>query len=286
MPTDYQRIAHAIDYLARHRERQPGLEELAAELGLSPFHCQRLFRRWAGISPKRFLQYLTVAHAKRLLAESQSVLETSLAGGLSGPSRLHDHFVTLEAVTPGEFRRRGEGLVIRYGVHDSPFGPMLLAVTGRGVCGLSFLDGQALETRLKALAESWPEARLVADRAATGAVAVRIFAARPDAGRPLHLLVRGTNFQVRVWQALLDIPPGTLCSYRQLAGAVGRPAAARAVGAAVGANPIGYLIPCHRVIRGSGALGGYRWGLTRKQALQAWESARQASDLLEPAATA
>jgi AraC family transcriptional regulator of adaptative response/methylated-DNA-[protein]-cysteine methyltransferase len=274
MHTDYQRIARAIRYLERHLEQQPGLDDLAAELDLSPYHCQRLFQRWAGISPKRFLQYLTVEHAKRLLAESNSLLEASLASGLSGPSRLHDHFVTLEAITPGEFRRRGKGLAIRYGIHDSPFGSMLLAVTGRGVCGLYFLGQAALETLLDELAADWPEARIVADQQASGAVAERLFAGGGyNPGRPLHLLVRGSNFQVSVWKALLRIPPGMLCSYRQLAEAIDRPRAVRAVGSAVGANPISGLIPCHRVIRTSGALGGYRWGLTRKRALIVRESA-------------
>jgi AraC family transcriptional regulator, regulatory protein of adaptative response / methylated-DNA-[protein]-cysteine methyltransferase len=284
MHTDYQRIARAIRYLERHLEQQPGLEDLATELDLSPFHCQRLFQRWAGISPKRFLQYLTVEHAKRRLAESNSLLEASLASGLSGTSRLHDHFVTLEAITPGEFRRRGEGLTIRYGIHDSPFGPMLLAVTERGVCGLYFLGQAALETLLDELAEDWPEARLAADQQASGTIAERLFAGGFNPGQPLHLLVRGSNFQVSVWKALLRIPPGTLCSYRQLAEAIDRPRAVRAVGSAVGANPISWLIPCHRVIRASGALGGYRWGLTRKQALIAWESAqRDESEVLAEA---
>lgn len=273
MHTDYQRIDRAIRYLASHLAQQPTLEDLAAELDLSPFHCQRLFQRWAGISPKRFLQYLTVEHAKQVLAESSSVLEASLASGLSGPSRLHDHFVTLEAITPGEFRRRGEGLTIRYGIHDSPFGPMLLAVTERGVCGLYFIDRTALETLLDELVGDWPEARLVADQQASGAVAERLF--NGSTMRSLHLLVRGSNFQVSVWKALLRIPPGTLCSYRQLAEAIDRPRAIRAVGSAVGANPISWLIPCHRVIRGSGAPGGYRWGLIRKRALIVRESAQR-----------
>lgn len=272
MQTDYQRIVHAIQFLEQRRERQPTLEALAAELNLSPFHCQRLFQRWAGISPKRFLQILTVEHAKRLLRQSRSVLEVSLASGLSGPGRLYDHFITLEAITPGEYKLGGAGLGIRYGVHDSPFGPVFLATTPRGVCALSFLTGQSLEQEIEALAGHWPRATLEPDSAATGAVARRLFEpAAGGSGQPLRLLVRGSNFQVNVWKALLRIPPGAVCSYGQLAHALDRPQAARAVGQAVAANPIAYLIPCHRVIRASGLIDGYRWGTLRKKALLAWE---------------
>lgn len=282
MHTDYQRIARAIHYLVRNREQQPTLDELAAELNLSPFHCQRLFQRWAGISPKRFLQYLTVKHAKCLLAESRSVLDASLASGLSGSSRLHEHFVTLNAITPGEFKQGGVGLTIRYGIHDSPFGPLFLAITERGICRLGFLADQSLEDELQGLVEVWPVAVLQADQQATGEVVARLFERPVEPGRPLHLLVRGSNFQISVWQALLQLPPGVLCSYGDLAHTLGRPRAARAIGQAVGANPIAWLIPCHRVIRANGVVDGYRWGTTRKRAMIAWESAHKTAD--EPSA--
>lgn len=268
MQPDYDRVESAIRYIADHADAQPGLEEIAREVGLSPFHFQRLFRRWAGVSPKRFLQTLTVEHAKSLLAESASVLDAAYETGLSGPSRLHDHFVAVEAMTPGEFKRRGAGLEIRWGVHASPFGRVVIATTGRGVCGLSFAAGEPRQW----LRREWPEAELVEDRAKTRALAGQIFEA--SARVPLH--VEGTSFQLQVWRALLRIPAGHLRSYDQVARAVGRPGAARAVGSAVGANRIAYLIPCHRVIRASGSIGGYRWGGERKQAMIAWEQAHAA----------
>jgi AraC family transcriptional regulator of adaptative response/methylated-DNA-[protein]-cysteine methyltransferase len=278
---DYQRITEAIQFLERNVSRQPGLEELATALKLSPFHCQRLFRRWAGVSPKRFLQFLTVAHAKRLLDQSQSVLNTAYATGLSGPARLHDHFVSLEAVTPGEYKHKGSGLYIRYGVHPSPFGPMFLAVTQRGICALAFVaDTQDVGRELAALEHNWNSAAIHEDRTATEAVAARVFACEVNPHRPLKLLVKGSNFQIQVWKALLAIPPGWLCSYRQIAYLIDQPAAFRAVGQAISANPVGYLIPCHRVIRGMGTLGGYRWGTTRKQALLAWEAAHARTETI------
>ncbi|HXH02403.1 MAG TPA: methylated-DNA--[protein]-cysteine S-methyltransferase [Candidatus Competibacteraceae bacterium] len=273
MSDDYTRIEAAIRLLQGRVQEQPDLGWLAQQLHLSPYHLQRLFQRWAGVSPKRFLQFLTVEHAKRLLAESHSVLETSLAVGLSGPSRLHDHFVALEAVTPGEYKQGGAGLTLRYGVHDSPFGPIFLALSERGVCALEFLGGDEPEAALAELARQWPQARLLADASATAAVADRLFAGPPQA--PLTVQVRGSNFQIQVWKALLAIPPGQVTSYQELARALGRPGAARAVGQAVAANPVAYLIPCHRVIQAIGLPGGYRWGTPRKQALLAWEAARR-----------
>ncbi len=269
---DYERVERAIRYLDRHRSDQPALEEVAAEAGLSPFHFQRLFRRWAGTTPKRFLQALTVDHAKGLLRDSLSVLDAAFEVGLSGPSRLHDHFVSLEAVTPGEYKSRGAGLRIAYGVHPSPFGPMLLAATERGICSLAFVGGRDVAAEVEALARDWRGAALSEDPRATGGLAQRIF----DGGARLPLLVRGTNFQVQVWRALLSIPPGAVATYGGVARAVGRPRAPRAAAAAVAANRIAYLIPCHRVIRSLGETGGYRWGATRKRAMIAWESARSA----------
>ena len=267
---DYQRIERAIAHLNEHAVEQPSLDEIAARAELSPFHFQRLFRRWAGVSPKRFLEYLTVERAKRLLAAEASVLDAAYEVGLSGPARLHDHFVNLEAMSPGEWKRRGRGVVVGYGYHPSPFGRMLLAATDRGVCGLSFESPEAPGEAAAWLAERYPEARLAEDRAGTAELAERLFA---EPGT-LPLLVRGTNFQVQVWRALLEIPPGRLISYGALARRLGRPTGARAVGTAVGANPVAWVIPCHRVIRGLGTLGGYRWGTARKRAMIGWEAAR------------
>jgi AraC family transcriptional regulator, regulatory protein of adaptative response / methylated-DNA-[protein]-cysteine methyltransferase len=270
---DYDRIGRAIAYLRRHAGDQPDLAAVARHVNLSEHHFQRLFTRWAGVSPKRFVQYLTLEHAKSRLTRSGSVLDLAGSVGLSGPGRLHDLFVTLEAMSPGEYRAGGAGLSIRYGVHDSPFGPALIAVTARGICALHFIgevdDGSA---RLR---KDWPEAGLRQDKAGTGAVAERLF--RPlssAAGRPLALLVKGSNFQVKVWRALLEVPFGAVTSYRRIAARVGAPGSSRAVGGAVGANPIAWLIPCHRVIRETGLLGCYHWGLDRKAAMLGWEAAR------------
>ncbi len=278
---DYQLIAAAIAYLEAHRVAQPSLDDLAAHLAISPFHLQRLFKRWAGISPKRFLQFLTVEHAKGLLAHSHSLLDAAYATGLSGPSRLHDLFVSVEAMTPGEFKGGGKGLRIRYGIHPTPFGDCLLAVTERGVCDLHFLDrGGAVDGafgEIMALHERWPAAEIVEDCAATETIAARIFAPAGSAGSsgaPLPVLLAGTNFQIKVWEALLRIPPGSVLTYEDIAVGLGRPTAARAVGGAVGANAIAYLIPCHRVIRKSGVIQDYRWGSVRKKAMLSWEAAQ------------
>ena len=274
MKSDYERIAAAIQFIERNVLNQPDLAKIAAELGISPFHFQRLFQRWAGVSPKRFLQFLTVEYAKQLLEQSKSVLDTSYELGLSGPARLHDHFVSLEAVTPGEYKKQGAGLRIRYGVHSSPFGSMFLAVTERGVCWLSFpLDG-SVQVELVSLQRFWQGAEFSADEEGTGSVAKRIFTHRENRDGPLTLLVKGTNFQINVWKALLRIPAGFLCSYDQVGHALGKPSASRAVGKALAVNPVGYLIPCHRVVRKLGTLGSYRWGNIRKRALIAWEAAQ------------
>jgi AraC family transcriptional regulator of adaptative response/methylated-DNA-[protein]-cysteine methyltransferase len=286
---DYALVAEAIEWLTATWRRQPSLDELAAHLNLSPYHLQRLFKRWAGISPKRFVQYLTVAHAKQVLAESTPLLEASLESGLSGPGRLHDLFVATEAVTPGEYKSGGAGLTIRYGVHESPFGPCLLAVTERGVCALSFVQGEA-SGAVDDLYRRWPAAQLIEDSAAGESLHARVFGAgseeshRAGAGQlpPIPLLLKGTNFQIRVWEALLRVPPGAVTTYEEVAQAIGAPTASRAVGAAVGANAIGYLIPCHRVIRKSGVVEGYRWGSTRKRAILGWEAAQR--DLARAAA--
>lgn len=269
---DYERVARAIDYLRRNAASQPDLAAAARHLHLSEHHFQRLFTRWAGVSPKRFVQYLTLEHAKTRLASTRGVLDLAGAVGLSGPGRLHELFVTLEAVSPGEYKASGAGLALRYGVHESPFGAALVAITARGICGLHFVDGA--REGIERLRRDWPDAELCKDTAATAPVAERIF--RPlssPPGRPLALLVKGTNFQVKVWRALLELPVGALASYGDLAGRIGASGSARAVGTAVGANSIAWLIPCHRVIRESGALGGYRWGTERKAAMLGWEAA-------------
>jgi len=270
---DYERIVRAIQYLRRHATEQPDLATVARHVHLSEHHFQRLFTRWAGVSPKRFLQHLTVEHAKARLAASRSALELAGEVGLSGPGRLHELFVTLEAMSPGEYRAGGAGQRIRYGAADSPFGPCFIASTARGICALRFPDGG---DGVPALERDWPRARIERSDKTAATLAQRIFGPLRSPDRPLALLVKGTNFQVQVWRALLKIPYGGLTSYGRLARILGQPSAARAVGAAVGANPIAWLVPCHRVIRESGELGGYRWGLERKAAMLGWEAARLA----------
>lgn len=268
---DYQRMADTLDWLSRHFHEQPSLAEIASRAGASPYHFQRLFSRWVGLSPKKYVQFLTLERARACLDASDSVLGAAFAAGLSGPGRLHDLFVSIESVTPGEYKRGGAGLVIRHAVHDSPFGPCLLMHTERGICGLAFLDKGDDGRTLAEMAARWPNAHLVADAGPGAELAARVFS-RPGTGdEPLTVLLHGTPFQIQVWQALLRIPSGTVASYQSLANYVGKPNASRAVGTASGANPISYLIPCHRVIRKSGALGGYRWGLGRKLAMLSQE---------------
>ncbi len=270
--SDYQLIAAAIAYLEANHRSQPSLEELARHVAVSPFHLQRLFKRWAGISPKRFVQFLTVEHAKQLLAESRTMLDAAYETGLSGPGRLHDLFINVEAMTPGEFKLGGQGLTIQYGFHATPFGECLLAATERGICGLNFVGQPGREAELEALRARWPAAELVENPEATAAVVDKIFAAEHGSEDAVRLLLAGTNFQIKVWEALLRIPPGSACTYEDVAQWVGQPSAARAVGGAVGANAIAYLIPCHRVIRKSGVIRDYRWGSTRKKAILGWEA--------------
>lgn len=272
--TDYQRIAAAIDFIASRVNSQPGLNEIAAHVHLSPFHFQRLFCRWAGVTPKKFLQVLTLERAKQLLGEARPLLEVSDSLGLSSASRLYDHFVQLEAVTPGEFKLGGAGLMIEYAVHDTPFGQAFIATTPRGICRFAFLEGLELDEHLDSLRKQWPHALVRENHERTLAVIKSMFDGESKSDRPVSLHVSGTNFQVSVWKALLRIAPAAVASYSQVASAIGHPGSARAVGQAVGANPVAFLIPCHRVIRQSGRLGGYHWGETRKQAIHAWESAR------------
>jgi AraC family transcriptional regulator of adaptative response/methylated-DNA-[protein]-cysteine methyltransferase len=267
---DYQRIEQAILYLENHYREQPSLEHVAANIGLSEFHFQRLFTRWAGVSPKRFLQFLTKEGAKDLLSRSENLLETTHQVGLSSLGRLHDLFVTAEAVTPGQFKTRGEGVTIRYGLHASPYGKCLVAVTERGICHLGFVrqatsEGDAIDN----LVANWKNAQMVEDNGSTAPFVDAIFDAAP--GTRLHLHLRGTNFQLKVWEALLQIPAGAVTTYEGLAQRIGQPNASRAVGSAVGHNPIAVLIPCHRVIRKIGDFGNYRYGASRKKALLARE---------------
>lgn len=271
---DYERIASAIEFIVSRVDRQPTLQAIADHLHLSPFHFQRMFSRWAGVSPKRFLQVLTLERAKQLLAEAKPLLEVADSLGLSSASRLYDHFVQLEAMTPGEYKTGGAGLHLSYAVHDTPFGKAFIAMTPKGICNFSFMDSTTAEQYLEMLRKHWPQAVLHEERQQTLATIHAMFSGDIALDRPISLHVSGTNFQVSVWKALLQIKPATLASYTQVANAVGRPNSARAVGQAVGANPVAFLIPCHRVIQQSGKLGGYHWGLTRKHAIHAWESAR------------
>jgi AraC family transcriptional regulator of adaptative response/methylated-DNA-[protein]-cysteine methyltransferase len=277
---DYQTVEKAITYLEDHVEEQPNLKDVAESVHLSEYHFQRLFSRWVGISPKRFLQYLTKERAKEMLGESVSVLEAAYAAGLSSPGRLHDLFVNCEAVTPGDYKSQGEDLEIAYGFHASPFGECLLALTGRGICDLIFVSEGNREEALKALKKRWASAALHEDPQRTGPVVAQVFD-RLTGGeaKPLSLHLRGTNFQIKVWEALLNIPSGTVVSYEDIAVSIGMPSAARAVSNAVARNPIPVIIPCHRVIRKAGAYGGYRWGTARKKALLGWEAAYSRKDI-------
>jgi AraC family transcriptional regulator of adaptative response/methylated-DNA-[protein]-cysteine methyltransferase len=275
---DYDRIELAIRFLDENFKRQPSLSETARSVGLSEFHFQRLFKRWAGVTPKKFLQYLTVEHAKRRLRHGDTVLDTTYEVGLSGPGRLHDMFVAVEAVTPGEYKARGSGLTITYGVHDSPFGECLIATTDRGICGLAFVDRGQREPTLAALERDWEAATIRRGQRSTHALVADIFAPHDSRRAVLSVLLQGTNFQLKVWQALLSVPPGAVVCYEDLARDIGRPGAGRAVASAIARNPIAFIIPCHRVIRKTGAIGEYRWGGSRKKAMLGWEAARSALD--------
>jgi len=273
--SDYERIKSAIEFICDNVGSQPTLNEIAAHIQLSPSHFQRLFSRWAGVSPKRYLQVLTVERAKQLLAESRSLLEVSGTLGLSSGSRLYDHFVQLEAVTPGEYRTAGQGMDIDYGVHDTPFGEAFIALTERGICSLEFLHDSSAEVLLQKLSGKWKHSSIHENQNRTRGVVDQIFGSQHQDARPFTLQVSGTNFQVKIWQALLRIPPGMVVSYSDIARFIGSPKSARAVGTAIGDNPVAFLIPCHRVIRQNGNLGGYHWGESRLHAIHAWESARK-----------
>jgi AraC family transcriptional regulator of adaptative response/methylated-DNA-[protein]-cysteine methyltransferase len=278
---DYERIELAIRFLQSHHHEQPTLSEMARRVNLSEYHFQRLFSRWVGISPKRFMQYLTKEQAKHLLTQSKDLLSVSHATGLSGPSRLHDLFVTCEAVTPGEYKQRGEGVEIRYGIHPSPFGECLVAKTDRGICNLMFIQDHERDAAITFLRDNWPAAEFTEDYGGTRVEIeqmMELFQTRSST--TLRLFLSGTNFQIKVWEALLQILPGSVVSYEDVAIHIGMPGASRAVGNAISRNPIPVLIPCHRVIRKSGEFGNYRWGASRKKALLGWEMAKV--DLVRP----
>ncbi len=272
---NYKRIEKAILFLEKNCHQQPDLKKVALAVNLSEYHFQRLFRRWAGISPKRFLQVLTLERTKNLLKDPGSLLEVTYQAGLSSAGRLHDLFVSTESVTPDTFRKHGKDITLRYGFHPSPFGECLIAISDRGVSNLSFVQEGGRNRALAALKMQWKYATVMQDQELTGEYVARIFT--PGKKRGMNLAVKGTNFQVKVWQALLKIPGGRVSTYETIAAAIGRPDAVRAVAGAVAANPVAFLIPCHRVIRKTGALGGYHWGPARKKAMLAWEAGRNKS---------
>jgi AraC family transcriptional regulator of adaptative response/methylated-DNA-[protein]-cysteine methyltransferase len=272
---DYARIRAALEFIGAQAKRQPSIEEIAAHVGLSPSHLHHLFQRWAGLTPKAFLQAVTIDHARRLLRDNASLLEASLELGLSGPSRLHDLFVTQDMMTPGEFKTGGAGLTFSYGFHPSPFGEAIAVVAPRGLAGMGFVDEAGREAALADMQRRWPKAAFHEDAAATAPYVRRAFdPAHWRADQPLRIVLIGSDFEVQVWRALLKVPLGAATTYSDVASEIGRPGAARAVGAAVGRNPISFVVPCHRVIGRSGALTGYHWGVVRKQAIIGWEAGR------------
>jgi AraC family transcriptional regulator of adaptative response/methylated-DNA-[protein]-cysteine methyltransferase len=272
---DYDHVRRALVYITKHWREQPELDLVADHVGISTSHLNAVFRRWAGLSPKAFLQAITLDHARALLRQSASVLDTSLEVGLSGPGRLHDLFVTHEGMSPGEWKSRGRGLLLRYGYHPSPFGEALVVATDRGLAGVGFVDDGDRAGALADMTRRWPQAHFIEDDAATGALALRAFSpAQWRADEPLRVVLIGTDFEIRVWQTLLRIPLGSATTYSDIAASIGKPTASRAVGAAVGRNPVSFVVPCHRVLGRSGALTGYHWGITRKQAMLGWEAGR------------
>ena len=274
---DYKRVCDVIADLTSNWRDQPSLESMAQSAKLSPEHLQRLFTRWAGLSPKAFVQAITLDHAREMLKNSASVLDTALETGLSGPGRLHDLFVTHEGMPPGAYKAKGEGLTIYYGYHPSPFGLALIMVTAYGLCGMAFCEEQGEVAALADMTRRWPHAEYTEDSARTAVFAAKIFAdqrLRPN--EPLRITFIGTDFEIRVWETLLKIPVGKVATYSGIAEHIDKPKAARAVGAAVGRNPISFVVPCHRVIGKSGDLTGYHWGLTRKKAILGWEAGKAA----------
>ena len=267
---DYRRIESAIHYIREHHTAQPPLEEIAAHVHMSPYHFQRLFTRWAGISPKKFLQYLTLQYAKAQLRNNSSLLDITYEAGLSSTSRLHDLFISLEGMTPGQYKKAGSGISIYYGFHQGPFGKYILAITSeQGICALEFIEEE--KQAAESLKKQWSESEITYDPEKTGPTATRLFS--PGISPRLKLLVKGTPFQLKVWEALLKIPFGELVSYQLVSEHINNPRGLQATGGAIGKNPVAYLIPCHRVVRKTGEINGYRWGLDRKSALIGWEAA-------------
>jgi len=275
--TDYARIEHAIVFLHDQFREQPSLQTIASEVDLSPAHFNRLFSRWAGITPKQFVQRLTLDAAKQPLMEAHSVMRASLDAGLSGPGRLHDLFITLEAITPGEFKSRGAGLQFQYGIADSPFGACALIWNERGLMQLDFVDCTSIDQRIEQLKSQWPAAIFTQNDAGAAEYMNRLWQWQHSPTQPLRLIARGTNFQLQVWRALLKLGHTGFTHYGVLASQLQKPGAARAIGNAVGANPLPWLIPCHRVLRANGGLGGYSGGLHRKKVILSWEYARNAA---------
>ncbi len=274
---DYDSVRRAIAFMSANWRSQPAIEAVADAAGVTADELHHLFRRWAGLTPKAFMQALTLDHAKTLLRDSASVLDAALASGLSGPGRLHDLFVTHEAMSPGEWKSGGAGMTLRYGFHPSPFGTAVVIASERGLAGLAFADAGEDMAALADMRRRWPQATYIADQAATARLAQRIFdPGQWSAEQPLRVVLIGTDFEVRVWETLLKIPMGRATTYSDIAARLGAPKASRAVGAAVGKNPISFVVPCHRVLGKSGALTGYHWGITRKQAMLGWESGRAA----------
>ena len=270
---DYDSVRRAIAFISERWRAQPTIEAIADAAGLTPDELHHLFRRWAGLTPKAFMQALTLDHAKGLLRDSASVLDAALDSGLSGPGRLHDLFVTHEAMSPGEWKTGGAGMVLRYGFHPSPFGTAVVIATDRGLAGLAFADPGEEQAALTDMQQRWPRATFIADQDATAALAQRVFETSSwRADQPLRVVLIGTDFEVRVWETLLKIPMGRAVCYSDIASKISAPKASRAVGAAVGKNPISFVVPCHRALGKSGALTGYHWGITRKQAMIGWEA--------------
>jgi AraC family transcriptional regulator of adaptative response/methylated-DNA-[protein]-cysteine methyltransferase len=270
---DYERIEKAIQFLSENFHSQPSLKEISAKIHVSEYHFQRLFSRWVGISPKRFLQFLTKEYAKALLEKSINLLDVTYESGLTSPGRLHDLFVTCEAVTPGEYKAQGEGLEIAYGYHATPFGECMLAKTDRGICGLSFVQNDDRQPVFASLAQRWQNAKLIENPDVTRPLIKRIFNPSEEKdSTTLHLVLSGTNFQIKVWEALIKIPMGAVVSYEDVAAHIGMPKASRAVGNAVGNNPVSFVIPCHRVIRKTAEFGNYGGGVARKLMILGWEA--------------
>lgn len=272
MKTDYKRVARAINYINEHSKEQPGLDEIAASVHLSPYHFHRMFKEWAGVTPKEFLQFISLSHAKKLLKDNQTIEEATFHTGLSSTSRLHDLFVNIEGMTPGEFKNGGQALKIKYHFEESPFGDILMASTGKGISNLLFAENK--KEALRELENSWPNADIAGGKDDHMKKLEKVFVRDWQNLDKIKLHIQGTDFQLKVWEALLKIPTGGLATYSDIANQIGNPKASRAVGAAIGRNPVAYLIPCHRVIKKVGGIGEYRWGDIRKKALIGWEAAQ------------